>query len=377
MAKRKHTHTKATVATSTCKKLILIDSSQIRLKEQKKCKDILCKLEKIKGVINQHENHCQPEYQRWFHPLFAKSVTDIQELENKVFEIHLIIDEVQEQCAFTGEDPGIAYEKINEFKSRSEKIKAEFEQSSEKVDDADSRTYEEKRDQVKDELKENYFLYMFESCFGTKKQWKNKKQTYEEAFAIFKADFSAHMQDMDLDDKAHRDKKHSKGKSTQSLAKKPIPDSSDLNLKEQYRTIARKLHPDLNPDLEPRKIELWHQVQQAYAHRDLSRLQTLAAMCDVFDESWINIGEVGTLQNLFKELRRSLQDFEKTTRQLRKELSWKFSEKIKDPSQLRALKKSIEKDLVAEYQELQDEHDELQKIVNFWTRKRGKKQKRN
>lgn len=46
-------------------------------------------------------------------------------------------------------------------------------------------------------------------------------------------------------------------------------------LRAHFRTLARRLHPDLNPLQSPAEAELWHRVTAAYEFRDLEELNAL------------------------------------------------------------------------------------------------------
>ena len=49
-----------------------------------------------------------------------------------------------------------------------------------------------------------------------------------------------------------------------------------VQLKQLYRDLARRLHPDANPQQGDREQRLWQQVQDAYRDGDLARLRVLA-----------------------------------------------------------------------------------------------------
>jgi hypothetical protein len=49
----------------------------------------------------------------------------------------------------------------------------------------------------------------------------------------------------------------------------------DLLLKKLFHALAKKLHPDVNPNLSPEQHSLWLRVLQAYEHSDLEKLQAL------------------------------------------------------------------------------------------------------
>ena len=45
------------------------------------------------------------------------------------------------------------------------------------------------------------------------------------------------------------------------------------NLRKVYRELAKQLHPDVNHELTPEQIQLWHLVKEAYEHGDLEKLK--------------------------------------------------------------------------------------------------------
>ena len=46
-------------------------------------------------------------------------------------------------------------------------------------------------------------------------------------------------------------------------------------LRERFRVLARRLHPDLNPEQAPAAAELWHRVTAAYEAQDVDELDAL------------------------------------------------------------------------------------------------------
>jgi hypothetical protein len=56
-------------------------------------------------------------------------------------------------------------------------------------------------------------------------------------------------------------------------------------LRNLYRTLARRLHPDLNPDQSAADAELWHRVNIAYDLRDLDELKALEILSRESDSS--------------------------------------------------------------------------------------------
>ncbi len=64
--------------------------------------------------------------------------------------------------------------------------------------------------------------------------------------------------------------------------------SSDdyAELRKLYRTLAKKLHPDVNPDQSEQARNLWLQVQSAYEQADLKQLQALHLLADEIPDNY-------------------------------------------------------------------------------------------
>ena len=52
-------------------------------------------------------------------------------------------------------------------------------------------------------------------------------------------------------------------------------------MKELYRRLVRRLHPDLRADGSAAVSALWHEVQEAYAASDVARMEILLALSDI------------------------------------------------------------------------------------------------
>jgi len=135
-----------------------------------------------------------------------------------------------------------------------------------------------------------------------------------------------------------------KGGKRASAVKTSGADSSGVSrLKDLYRQLVRRLHPDARTDAKDGVGTLWHEVQEAYAKGDLERLERLFALSEV------TAGEVaGTslsqMAAALRELRRSIQAMLRSLSGAKKDMAWKFSE-TPDKSALQA---RIERDLRAD-----------------------------
>ena len=56
----------------------------------------------------------------------------------------------------------------------------------------------------------------------------------------------------------------------------PMAEEEARELRDLYRALVKRLHPDLNADLTDAERHLWHRVQQAYDRADIEELRALA-----------------------------------------------------------------------------------------------------
>src|SRR4051812_33109581 len=98
-------------ASSSCS-LILIDSTQLKKEEQKKCQDGHKKIEAAQRKLDLHETKSTPEFQKWLNSTFGKELTDIRELTQKVNEAEELVEEVYAESYLTGCSHRQAYEHI-------------------------------------------------------------------------------------------------------------------------------------------------------------------------------------------------------------------------------------------------------------------------
>ena len=74
--------------------------------------------------------------------------------------------------------------------------------------------------------------------------------------------------------------------------------ADDRELKTLYYRLAKKLHPDLNPNLTEEHKRLWRRVQAAYESGDLDELRALTVLAD---RTPLPVSDTSSLQRLAEE----------------------------------------------------------------------------
>ncbi len=133
----------------------------------------------------------------------------------------------------------------------------------------------------------------------------------------------------------------------QGLLHHLLDEETTRALRDQFRVLARRLHPDLHPQQTPAEAELWHRVSAAYDQQNLEELEAI---------------EVITREQTRDDLPRSLDDMSETVQRLETKLkslltnlshrrkSWPLDQLIILDSQEATAKK--QKDLEARMEEL-------------------------
>ena len=57
--------------------------------------------------------------------------------------------------------------------------------------------------------------------------------------------------------------------------------SKETKIKDVYRAICKKLHPDTGADFNAKNSGLWHEAQEAYETRNVERLESILAICEM------------------------------------------------------------------------------------------------
>jgi hypothetical protein len=100
----------------------------------------------------------------------------------------------------------------------------------------------------------------------------------------------------------------------------------DARVKELYRILVRRLHPDLRADANATVSALWHDVQEAYAASDVAQMEILLALSDLESNEMGAQTSVGQMRLVLAELERALAALEKSLLEAEGEDAWNFAQ---------------------------------------------------
>lgn len=324
-----------TIILNNCRSLVLIDSAPLKQAEQKKCKEIILKMDLAREQLRIFHEESQPSFMQWLNMQFGKEIKQLRELAEKAQKLERLVCEVDEYKHFAECTYYEAYQFIMNKRKNTDLQK-----------DASEET-------------EEVFNTGFENVFGSRKKWKGSKQEYDSLYEEYKKiyhSFSSTTEDFDEgDDDAPIDLNNHQ--------------FSENRLKALYRSLARKLHPDVNDDLDLNRKNLWHQVQDAYEAKDLNRLETLSTMSEAFENNTCSVASVWSLKVLNQELKEGLKYLKKKIKECSKELAWDFAKHRKEPKKLNQLYNKISFEMERDRSELTKQIQSIETFIHQWKQK--------
>ena len=133
-------------------------------------------------------------------------------------------------------------------------------------------------------------------------------------------------------------------------------------MKELYRSLVRRLHPDLRADASAAVSALWHEVQEAYAAGDVAHMEILLALCDIESNHTGAQTSIGQMRAVLVELERALRALEKSLLEAEGEDAWNFAQTGPNADLRQRVERQLKLDLAARTMRL----DVLTKAIAAW-----------
>ncbi len=285
------------------RRIIWIDQRPLREHAHTECGKIMGRLEKTRLEWRRYEAQDVPAFEKWKAQTFGALLSRIRETDAAIDENERIIEEVELEMMFGGSrSERAAYRRVMHRRAHPEEARREEEAAREERPEPDD----------------------FE-----------QEMMFEETLRMF-----THMDPDRLDDETYESmfeefKRNVFGRRAGGAAEGEPPPIHEFpgqarpplgaRVKELYRLLVRRLHPDVRADGSAEVTALWHEVQEAYEAGDAERLETLLALTDVQSQATGDHTTLGQLRAVVAELTRALRALQKSLRHARKEHAWDFS----------------------------------------------------
>jgi hypothetical protein len=249
--------------------LLVVDNEPIRQKAQRDYQKATRDLNKAKNETERFHSQDKPLFTRWLHANFGALLTEMRDLQVKLHETQDLVNEVQQEYFFGGHSSiGQAYRTVLHRRSHPEEEQSTSEPTVDPEEDADFR------------------------------------QNFEDAMREAAEEFQGRFQ----------------------RAQPSRPRQTRDRLKQLYRKLARRLHPDNGRKLSPRETDLWHRTQAAYDAGHVEILETILSLLDV-DENGTRTTAISTLLRLTADLKKTLRGIKRELTALRRDIAWNFSQR--------------------------------------------------
>ncbi len=305
-----------------CRALVPVDGTAIRKKIKKDYEKALRDLDHSRQLLDQFQQVDQPQFSRWLNSHFGALLTELRELSVKLAEDEAIVIMVQNEVIFGGASYARAFKRVMDFKAHPTPPPPPGGDPEGKPDPFETGPdWEEPKDE------DDPFKSIFEDMFGQPGPDDNFWGMPKEAFPAIAG--TAH---------------------------------TAQRLKELYRAVVRRLHPDVHREMTAQKTEWWHQAQSAYEAGDAEQLEVILTLCEIGETGSTAQTSASLLQRITAQLKSSLREIKRQINQQRREPAWNFSNRTDHA----AAAEKLRRDLTGELQAMQRRRQEIQAMIAKW-----------
>jgi hypothetical protein len=331
--------------------LVPVDQEPLRACAAEDCSQMQARLERARIGWHRFERQDKPAFVRWRAREFGSLLSRAREVEDRIRDLQNLVHEVEMEMRRGFCDPFRAYELVI---ARRNNPGATPEPAPEEPAGGGSRGQ-----RLTDFEKEALFQDWVRAALGTHPD-KMDDAAYAKSFEAFKSHMFQTEPRPSLPNDRERGRtspRFQEEKEEENEERAPV----DLRVKELYRRLVRRLHPDLRADGSAAVSALWHEVQEAYAANDVARMELLLALSDIESRGMAE-QSLSQMRALAVELQRSVAALEKSLLEAESEEAWDFA-RIGPNADLRLrVERQLRFDLARREQRL----DLLSRTVQEW-----------
>jgi len=333
--------------------LILIDQEPLRARVAADCARVIARLNRARAGWHHFERKDKPAFIRWRAREFGALLSRAREVEVQIRDLQTLIHEVEMEMRRGFQDPYRAYARVMARRADVASRSTEDDARPSRSDGVSPRRLSEFE-------QEALFQEWVKRSLGTNPD-KMDDDAYSTSFEAFKLHMFRHS--------AENESRTPKQESGYNLpdaseAEKEEPRANtDARIKELYRRLVRRLHPDLRADGSADVSALWHEVQEAYAADDIARMEILLAVSDI-ESRRVHDQTLSQMQIVLAELQRAQLALEKSVLEAEREEAWDFARVGPSPELRQRVESQLKFELAGRVRRL----DLLSSTVAEWAR---------
>ena len=297
-------YVKTVVSARACLAMILVDGTRIRQEIKREYEKVLRDLDKARQQLERFQKEDVPHFSRWLNSRFGTLLTELRETTSRIHDLEQLFLEIETEMLFNGFSPSEAHERVQDRRKNPEPPPDVDEPFG--GDPSRNGRHSSQSDPGFEEAEESFRDF---DNFG-----RNKKPTKPGR------NFSA---------------------------------STVNRLKELYRALARRLHPDVQKKVTPQKQEWWHQAQAAYEKGDVEQLEVILSLCEIEDTGTTEKTSLSVLQRISAQLRKSLRQLKAQLTKCRRDPAWDFKARKDHDAMAATMHRQMTHDLHRMKQQLQ------------------------
>ncbi len=295
--------------------LVWIDQAPLRANAAAECTDMMMNLERARLSWNQFERQDKPAFIRWRAREFGGLLSTARDVEDKIRDAQNLIHEVELEMRRKIQDPHSAYRRVL-FRRENPSVADERKTSS---NGSQSTPHLSEFEQ------ETLFQEWVRTFLGTNPT-KMDDEFYSSSFEVFKSHMFVRPESVpSRSDPPPAGVRRRRSAVDEEPAGAIEPVTIDPRVKEIYRRLVRRLHPDLRADGDASVSSLWHEVQEAYLAGDVARMELLLALSDLSDTPGAGT-TLSQMRSVLGELTRSVRALELSLVEAGREDSWNFAQ---------------------------------------------------
>ena len=312
------------------------------------------RLEKARSEWRRFEREDQPAFQRWKAATFGPLLSRMREVEGLIREKERLVAEVEREMYFSGSRSyRAAYTRVEKRRNNPD---AEAEARSKTPPPEEEWAREEKSEEEElDEFTQELLFEEFLRTFLGMNPDRMSDRQYAKMFADFKAKILGR-------DRSDEPPPNWRAEPEPDFAPEPPKEPKD-RVKELYRLLVRRLHPDMRADSNAEVSSIWHEVQEAYAAGNIDRLEMLLALTDIQSNTTGEHTSLFQMRSVLAELCQAFKAVQRNLQTAKADPAWNFAR--------RANRSKIESRLRRELETTLDWHEDqlrqLEALIGQWT----------
>ncbi|MEI6716088.1 MAG: J domain-containing protein [Verrucomicrobiota bacterium] len=344
--KRKLTRNKpASLESDQGSAIILLDQEPLRKEAADACAHEMARLENLRAQWSRFETEDQPLFGQWLMQTFGARLTELRESDQILREQESLVREIENEVYFGGaRNYRAAYKIVMERRANPPdtfETHADTDWDSDPDEDDDDSDAPSDEPLSPEEAEALFQEYLRDVLDIHPRQL--RKSEYAKLFGAFQRDILG--QEPAPKNVPPKQDTHTSAEPLSAKGRK-------ARIKEIYRLLVRKLHPDTQSGPKGKASGLWHEVQAAYEKEDLGRLEMLLALSETSTQAVTSATSLSQLRSVLKELERSSQAVLRSLSQAKKDMAWNFTQ-LKDRAPLeKRLRRQFETDRMMQLESL-------------------------